>query len=765
MSDRKQRIHAEEVHRSPIRPLAAAPEKPHSVAQDNAPDNAGTSHKIIQLQSTIGNAAVRRLIATGGIKPAASSGRLTGNVAKTMHTLYGDAAQGAQVHTDAAADSIAQGANSEATSIGNHVYFRAGAYRPNSAKGNALIAREMTHVARSDHNGNAAPDSAHNHEANALSEVVEALGDNPETTFQDAQDGTISRKQADVVQRVDTKSEKAAHVAGVVTSKFLQGLGNILGPIGIIWRWPLIKKNINEYTGATGKEKDIDRYGKGAAADFARFLSAFAEILKEMTIWLGLGTFIAAICAGASMGGAAVALVVMTAITATVGGLAALFKLYLLGHNAVRLALATDPKKIAMIKHQLFIDGMDFLANTASAVTAGFSAASAAIKVDGGSMSFAPSGGSDVAKNLGYEGAVAPVVGKMVNDYAVSPGTGIVANSVKEGGKVQYNTDPIKKEDKGFMGGLTKDLRQITGADGYNLGKKKPTAPVTAPVTSPSSTVPVVDDGASASQPEPLVNPSSEQTAQINDITSKLTEIKSASRRNSVDAGSGKKEADKTARLVKDNLGSFPSTVDKVDEVKGGLNDSKVALDGDNKKIDDNLSKLDENKAEALDEKVKVGLERAKSAPKIDGEDNSYLDADSKSDDEVEDGYEADIDEPEIVTRPRGRAVTRFPNVQRDGKKPGIGSRIKGWFGRRFSSLRGGMRKLNAFLVRGVMKLIGKFTKKAGDPKEHAPYVGAMLEDGLGAQTTETQNADMATQMATQADGMAAAFEKSKTQR
>jgi len=86
------------------------------------------------------------------------------------------------------------------------------------------------------------------------------------------------------------------------------------------------------------------------------------------------------------MCGAAVALVVMTAITATVGGLAALFKLYLLGHNPVRLALASDPKKIAMIKHQLFIDGMDFLANTASAVTTGFSAASAAIKVDGGTM-------------------------------------------------------------------------------------------------------------------------------------------------------------------------------------------------------------------------------------------------------------------------------------------------------------------------------------------------------------------------------------------
>lgn len=745
MSHHRRRVYAGEHDHSPLNHQSA--HVPPTIQATRAPDadlenatSPDSPNQIIHLQKTLGNAAVRRLIQTGGIKNTGGAGRLSGSTATTMTTLFGDSASGAQVHTDASADGIAQGADSDATSIGNNIYFRSGAYQPGSAKGNALIAREMTHVARQnasgDRSNSQAPDSSQREEAQALGGIVETLGVNPEETFREAPDGTISRKQANILQRVndDSHGTKAKHVAGVVTSKFLQGLGNILGPVGILWRWPLIKKNINEYTGATGKQKDKDRYGEGQAADFARFLSAFAEILKEATIWLGLATFIAAICTGASMGGAALALVILTAMTAGVAGLAALFKIYLVGHNLVRLALAKTDAEKTMIKHQLFIDGLDALSNIASALTAGFSSASAAIKFDGGSMSFSPSGGSLGAESLGYEGAVKPVVGKMINDFAISPASGVIGNSAKEGGKVNYNTDNIKDEDRGFLGGLTKDWRQIAGPDGY--GKKKPTTPSTPPTTAPTGG----------------------QQAMIAQLDQQIKDISSATPRNSTDASQGKTESDSTAKLVSDKLGSFPESAVKSDQIGGQLGQTQDALKTDtDAEVEEKIDDLDEGTAVKLDVQVEEARKRADSAPELGGKVGDEG-KDSDSDTTVE-------GEPVVTGRPRSRAITRSMDVQRaDKKKPSIGNRIKGWFGQRFSGLKRGVKRLNAWLMRGVFKLMGKFNKKGANPKEHVGYVSGLLSQASQNQRGETQNAEMAAQMNQKTGQTVELYEKAKTQ-
>ncbi len=222
---------------------------------------------------------------------------------------------------------------------------------------------------------------------------------------------------------------------------------------------------------------------------------------------MGLGTFIAGVCTAATMGGAAPALAVLSIITTVLAGAAALFKIYLVGHNLVRLkrAAAGTPKS-KMIKHQLFIDGSDAVSNIISALLGGSGAGNAIAKMDGGSLSFAASGGSAAAASEGYKGVAAPIVGKMVNDFAISPGMSGVTNSVKEGGKVVKNTDSIKAEDKGFLGGLTKDWRQITGKEGYNLGGGTQTPPVTAPVLQ-------LPDQQDAQLPDPIMLGRSRRTA------------------------------------------------------------------------------------------------------------------------------------------------------------------------------------------------------------------------------------------------------------
>jgi hypothetical protein len=52
-----------------------------------------------------------------------------------------------RVHDDAAADTVARTHRAEAVSVGRHVYFRQGRFRPREPDGFGLVAHEATHVA------------------------------------------------------------------------------------------------------------------------------------------------------------------------------------------------------------------------------------------------------------------------------------------------------------------------------------------------------------------------------------------------------------------------------------------------------------------------------------------------------------------------------------------------------------------------------------------------------------------------------------------
>ena len=51
-----------------------------------------------------------------------------------------------RVHTDARAAQLSEGLNARAFTVGNHIYFGAGEYAPNTDQGKELIAHELTHV-------------------------------------------------------------------------------------------------------------------------------------------------------------------------------------------------------------------------------------------------------------------------------------------------------------------------------------------------------------------------------------------------------------------------------------------------------------------------------------------------------------------------------------------------------------------------------------------------------------------------------------------
>jgi Domain of unknown function (DUF4157)/NAD:arginine ADP-ribosyltransferase len=76
-----------------------------------------------------------------------SAGRpLDPQVRARMDRAFGVDFGGVRVHTDLAADTLNRAVGASASTLGNHVYFRDGAYRPTGSHGDRLLAHELTHV-------------------------------------------------------------------------------------------------------------------------------------------------------------------------------------------------------------------------------------------------------------------------------------------------------------------------------------------------------------------------------------------------------------------------------------------------------------------------------------------------------------------------------------------------------------------------------------------------------------------------------------------
>jgi hypothetical protein len=116
---------------------------------------------ITNLQKLIGNRAVQRLIhqrqsdqsfeldqdtANRVDKERGSGQTLDRSVQEKMGTAMGYDFSDVHVHTSPEADALNQDLSAQAFTTGNDIYFREGAYDPNSSSGQELLAHEMTHV-------------------------------------------------------------------------------------------------------------------------------------------------------------------------------------------------------------------------------------------------------------------------------------------------------------------------------------------------------------------------------------------------------------------------------------------------------------------------------------------------------------------------------------------------------------------------------------------------------------------------------------------
>jgi hypothetical protein len=125
-----------------------------------------TPQQILQLQRTIGNRAVQRLLSRVQDQPVI--GAAGGEVSSDVQTAIDQARGGGQpleagvatrvgealatdfsevrVHTDANSQAINHALGAKAATVGNDIFFSAAAYNPGTTSGQHLLAHELTHV-------------------------------------------------------------------------------------------------------------------------------------------------------------------------------------------------------------------------------------------------------------------------------------------------------------------------------------------------------------------------------------------------------------------------------------------------------------------------------------------------------------------------------------------------------------------------------------------------------------------------------------------
>jgi hypothetical protein len=96
---------------------------------------------------TEGEAAPPTLAA--GLAQARSGGEpLPFSARRELEGQLGTSLGGVRLHADAAADHLSREVSATAFTLGEHIFFRAGAYAPQTASGRKLLAHELAHVAQ-----------------------------------------------------------------------------------------------------------------------------------------------------------------------------------------------------------------------------------------------------------------------------------------------------------------------------------------------------------------------------------------------------------------------------------------------------------------------------------------------------------------------------------------------------------------------------------------------------------------------------------------
>ena len=153
------------MNKAPVTHKQEDREKPASTRKiENAARSTGDSMQHTSFshsQIHIGNTALQRLLAqrtgdapfdlddatAGRIHRARSGGQaLDGTVQAQMGEAMGHDFSGVRVHTDGEAHALNEQLSAKAFTTGPDIFFRGGAYSPQSSAGQELLAHELTHV-------------------------------------------------------------------------------------------------------------------------------------------------------------------------------------------------------------------------------------------------------------------------------------------------------------------------------------------------------------------------------------------------------------------------------------------------------------------------------------------------------------------------------------------------------------------------------------------------------------------------------------------
>lgn len=146
------------------------PEAASANSQTTSLERDRHENPMLHLQRTIGNQAVLRMVQAHSknhpaeLVPAAALSpdvppavrdtlsspgqRLNGSARSGLERHMGGSLGDVTVHTDAKAAESAQSVGARAYTVGNHIVFGAGQYRPGTLVGDALLAHEAAHVAQ-----------------------------------------------------------------------------------------------------------------------------------------------------------------------------------------------------------------------------------------------------------------------------------------------------------------------------------------------------------------------------------------------------------------------------------------------------------------------------------------------------------------------------------------------------------------------------------------------------------------------------------------
>ncbi len=204
---------------------AKTPPKAKTPATEKSAGPGDIPAAISQLQQTVGNAAVQRLLAQrdgGGpaevddetaaaIHGARGAGHeLQADIAAQAGQAMGQDFSDVHVHTDAQSDQLSRQLGATAFTTGNDLFFRAGAYDPAGQSGRRLIAHELTHVVQQ---GATAPAVQGKMAVNDPNDRYEAEADRVAEAVVAADSASIQREAAPMEEEEPIMAQRQADAA------------------------------------------------------------------------------------------------------------------------------------------------------------------------------------------------------------------------------------------------------------------------------------------------------------------------------------------------------------------------------------------------------------------------------------------------------------------------------------------------------------------------------------------------------------------------